>query len=155
MPDGPISNFGSGGGSVTTTNTQTAIGGGASVGAGSTVASGDLISGQQNLQGGSLQGSSSSTMVTLGNGTTAGPITINEGSPADLALAQQALEDSKAIVSGMSGGLLDFAKKSESASQELAKNSTASTSQMFNQLLLIAGGLAVVGFGIYLYMKKG
>jgi hypothetical protein len=88
-------------------------------------------------------------------GGTAGPITIDQASPQDVALAAQAYQDSLQIVQGEIGSTSQMASGQLSTAEQLAKDSTATSSSQFNNLILIVGGLAVVGAGIYFYLKKG
>jgi hypothetical protein len=129
-------------------------GSGAQIGNNSTVANGAISSGEI-TETSKIDGASSYTPINVAPGGTAGPITIDQASPQDVALAAQAYEDSLQIVQGEITSTSQMASGQLSTAEQLAKDSTATSSEQFNNLILIVGGLAVVGAGIYFYLKKG
>lgn len=135
---------------VTTTSTQTLIGGGA-VATGATVAGENLSTGENALGAVNLSGAASNTPVVLGPGSTAGPIQITQASPQDVALAGQAYQDSLAIVQGAEAGNIALAEKALVNAQDVTK---AASPINPTRLAVIFGVLLLVGAGAYFYFKR-
>lgn len=142
----------SAGDSVTQTSTDTTIGGGASVGAGSTVvgAGGAIESGQINATGANLSGASSDTPFFIGTGATVGNISVTQASPQDVALAAQAFQDSLAIVQGSEMASLGLANEATQRAQDAIANASP-----FNSKVAIGlGVLAAVVIGLYIWKGR-
>lgn len=131
-------------------DTTVTVGGGSGFGG----AAATMEGGQKTILGSSYESSvtdepivgagASSTPLYIMPGSTAGAITIQPGSPQDLALAQSAMDAAKSIVLG-----------SEQSLEKMATQTTGTSLPSYGKWILLGLGVLITGgIAVYFWRKK-
>lgn len=103
------------------------------------------------------QGSGTSNVGSSQNnleltGATGNTVTLNAQSPEALAAAGQAIQESLALASSVTGAAQSFASQQAAQANQLA---TGSTGAAATQVVKYISVVVLLGLGLFLYFKKG